>query len=471
MQYTQLQEKDIQNEAMTAQQVTMKTEKLKSDATNEALHKEIDEQRRNNKSDYLLERLDLVKQENITLKKSLAEYKAGYSSLTDKCHTLTDSLATTKDMLEHVKHGRRKSKSFIPAILENDTNDKPIESSSTRDTGDVQSESVSCQSPGPSYGKRRNSSRMSILRKKSMAVNALTSKSNAMTTDTPTSTTSIIASDENVVQADEINNYTFQKNQMGGSKWTENKECQVNIDSSQYANVRMGNEEEVVVKALYRRVTELEDIVHERQTTIANMLLDINDQELHPERKKNTESSHLGRDVELSEYQTQSYEDFLSLKSDEKRYRKCIAELENNIKTIQEEYLATQCPAPVMESMATQCETNFLVAEANVQAVADTKEYATQTSHHTPISNHQTIDDPFYSYIFKELLDVCKHVVASNLMAVSTSQQECRQLIEGEIQDPADTDRKASAIISGCKNLVSSLYTLRKDIFEEMKYR
>jgi hypothetical protein len=465
----------------------LEVEKVQHNEIHKGLLQEIEELRLNKERNYLLERLELAKQESLALKKSLADYKVGYNNLTEKCQTLTEGLAKAKADLEHAKQHRRKSRQVAPAALQDilegtgsSTHDPP---GATRVSGSGSGSGSESVSPSDSVqpsavvlgvpGKRRSSSRMSIRKKSAFFANNNASLTN--NNRSPAATTSASDCQNNPEGCESLTRIQLRRLRADSImqvdvvlKSTEEKECQVNIDSSQYANVRLGNEEEVVVKALQRHILLLEEAALDRQTTIDNLLLEKNDQVLQVKRKQNDSlCTGGGTAVELSEYQTQSYDEFLSLKDDDKMQRKQIDDLENKIKAIQEDFQAKQISELVMASKAMQCDTSNFVSDASVQASAEAREVSTQTSRHTPISNHQTVEDPFYSYIFKELLDVCKHVVSSNQDA--SCRQKCDDAIESEVQDSANTF--GSATISGCKNLISSLSVLRKDLFEEMKYR
>jgi hypothetical protein len=500
MQYGQLQEKQAGMEAMYAQQAVLEADKAQSAQLCESLQKEIKEMLPSKERNDILENLELAKHDNIALKKSLADYKAGYTSLTVKCQELTVTLAQAQESLEQGKGSRRKTKHHIASISEhNDDN--------TNNNGEKSGDLTLAAEGNPVNSKRRHSSRrVSAVRKKSAAVNAFASGGTTTTTTgtTTAGTFSPSLTENNTIDEDgdgdgesdhltriqlrrlrndSVMMHNQQAQAMGhedtaGSTMTktdtEDRECQVNIDSSQYANVRMGNEEEVVMQAMYKRVAELDDLALDRLATIDLLRLELDGQALQGKRQQPpAPQCDGGTDIDLSEYKSQSYEEFLALKANGEGQRKLIDELHNKIKEIQEDFLAQQVPVPVVESREVQCETRYFLSDAGVQAVPETRDSSTQTLHRTPVSNHQTVDDPFYSYIFKELLDVCKHVVASALeppLLENSRYEDETKLQDAGTPETINHDHFPDTFV-GCKNLISSLGVLRRDLFEEMKYR
>jgi predicted nucleic acid-binding Zn-ribbon protein len=434
------------------------SENSKSSTIIKSLREEIDEMKLNNEKNHLLERVQLLNSENLAVKKSLAEYKDGYGKLSEQCKGLTEELKKNKEMVEHLKSFRRKSKISLtacPTIEEGNT--EPMASTA----GDLTVKNDRCDQQGTgdhATGKRRNSSRMSIRRKS-------TAPSNPSSRDHSTENVSASQFTCTEEKGESLTRIQLRRLRTGSvvhpdfspqSKLTEEKECQVNIDSSKYANVRMGNEEEVVVKALYRRIAELESLSQSQQSEIEQLNLEKSGDDVLAKRKRVPATQLPCTEQDLSDYQMQSFETFLSLKADGVNLRLNVDELKNKLRSL-EEYCATLQASPsLLECKATQCDSENFVANASIQASVLAKDYSTQTSQPTPLSNNQYIEDSFYSYIFKELLDVCKHVVATNRPSGSALGGE-----EGIL----------SQTLSSCKNLISSLVVLRKDLFEEMQYR
>lgn len=439
---------------------------------------------------FLLERVELLMQENLALKKTLADYKAGYCKLTENCTSLAEKLERATESLEHAKSSRRKSKIMVSATipeLDESSGTSEIMNLAGGETSVVPSEQlgppVHARAVEESRRRRTSSSGNKCRRRVSGGSSHLITQSprDLLERGGDRDTTSRNAAGDGLtrIQMRRLRAASLLPEAISvsctdtvSSTCTDtvayipptDKQCQVNIDSSCYANVRMGNEEEVVVRALYRRVTELEQLVQDGQAQIdtlaqeksnqelqSSLALEKSNQELQSTRKQ-IQQLHASSDSAIhdTEYQSHCLEE-IHVITEVKQQKEESIEFDK-IKEIQTGILAKQSE-PVMECKSVQCEALNFTNDAIVQARPASSECSTQTSPHTPSTNHQTSDDPFYSYIFKELLDVCKHVVSIRFAACTGG--------EGG----------GNAALSGCKNLISSLIVLRKDLFKEMKYR
>jgi len=451
-QYQQLQEKDCLLLEMQSSKAAMEAEKVEGSVLIASLREEIDKMQMNKERNYLLERVEMLNHDNLNLKKTVSDYKEGYSKLTDQCQMLTDELKSVTESLEHAKRHRRKSKcleTVCPPIVE-EQNNTSVKSDEMVNEANSSAQSDASRPVGDSgSGKRRKSSRLSIIRRKS---DALATRASFRNTDE-------VVVDNNVDAGGNNSPTRIQMRRLrSGSvvpsdanpiiKMSEDKQCQVNIESSQYANVRMGNEEEVVVKALYRRIAELENVIDVHKSEADQLKIELSGADM--ESRKKHESTQLHSSDDFLEYQAQNFDDFLLLKADR-------IKLKAQIEALHEDIRALQSPVVTFECKSTQCDSRNFVTDATSQATVESKEFSTQTRRPTPMSNHLAEEDPFYSYIFSELLAVCKHVVSTHLSRNSVSAEGGRQT--------------AATTIASCKDLMSSLVVLRRDLFEEMQYR
>ena len=424
----------------------LETKKAELIATNETMCKKIADLERHNDNKFVKDRLETVKQENVHLRKSLADYKVGFNNLTLKCQNLTEKLDQSTESVDKVKYRRRSSSISVSdaAVKINGESDSLL----TRMTG--------VDRMANKRNKRKSVSRMSVGYKNNaddqLREEWVNEQSKCDSVSKPSQENyEVISSNDEKATRIQLRRLRTDVSQKMESKNFEDKICQVNIGTSAYANVRMGNEEEIVTKALQQRIAELEEIIEGETAKMEDFILESKKKELR------NQISDTSEEPTWLEYKSLTYDDFLAGKAENEKNLLTNDGLRSELEELKASVVDVQAVKTTVECKAIQCQQQQFMIDSGVQTGNVSRSCSTQTQLRTPVSYHQAEEDPFHNYLFKELLEICKHVV-------KTYKSNC----------PPNADFstfETNCKLLGCMNLVMSLNTFRRDVVEEIKCR
>ena len=421
----------------------------------ESLTDEVNVLKTNLNGSSLIERLELVKEENISMNRVLADYKAGYNKLVQQNQDLTLEVANLRDILENAEvfdlEGSAKaheSQSKAKSSLVYKSHEVPASEYDEKEYNSNVAEGLT-----KSNRKRSSVYRIkgSFLRKSSCASHK-GEPNNASDSFVPSNPESPLTRIQMRRLRESISCEAGAHHEIAASsKSIVDKECQVNIDSSQYANIRMGNEGEIIVKSLYKRISELEDVVAERDETINKLSVGSIEYKSNQDETNSVDDNNIRSDDPVVCFQCEHLREELA------RQEEVVEEFKRRITDLDQ---VVQLPGGELVSKETQCDHKSFVASAGVQTHLKTSDASTQSRHLVPVSSSKPLEDAWSNYVFKETLLLCKHVVKES--------QEKRK--NGATDDLEGTECERTTIMH-CRSLLASLQNLRKDILDEMKFR